>query len=117
MLDILDSVRKSMAHSNKPKLNIKNSHHVNKAIAMYKRSYGEVSHSEQLLLNPNYVNEVPSVSKSPEAENNKIGTLINIYVWAKTSTKCLKDKTSPCFSFYFMSFFNLFFILPSLTNC
>jgi hypothetical protein len=80
MLDILDSVRKSMALSNETKLNIDNSSHVNKAIAIYKRTSGEVSHSEQLLLDPNYVNEVQSVSNAPEAENNKIGTLINIYV-------------------------------------
>lgn len=77
---MLDSVRKSMALSNETKLNIKNTRHVNKAIAIYKRASGEVSHSEQLLLNPNYVNEVQSVSNAQEAENNKIGTLINIYV-------------------------------------
>lgn len=80
MLDILDSVRKSMALSNETKLNIDTTRHVNKAIAMYKRTAGDVSHSEQLLLDQNYVNEVQPVSNVPEVDNNKIGTLINIYV-------------------------------------
>lgn len=80
MLDMLDSVRKSMALSNETKLNIDTTRHVNKAIAMYKRAAGDVSHSEQLLLDQNYVNEVQPVSNVPEVDNNKIGTLINIYV-------------------------------------
>lgn len=80
MLDMLDSVRKSIALSNETKLNIDTTRHVNKAIAMYKRIAGDVSHSEQLLLDQNYVNEVQPVSNVPEVDNNKIGTLINIYV-------------------------------------
>lgn len=69
-----------MALSNETKLNIDNTHHVNKAIAMYKRTSGDVSYSEQLLLDQNYVNEIQAVSNVPEVDNNKIGTLINIYV-------------------------------------
>lgn len=80
MLDMLDSIRKSLALSNDVKLNIKNSKYVNKAIASYKRTAGEVSHSEQLLLDPSYVNKVPSVSNVAESHNQKIGSLINIYV-------------------------------------
>jgi hypothetical protein len=80
MLDILDSVRKSMALQSETKLNIKNSSQVNKAIALYKRTAGEVSHSEQLLLDQNYVNAVQAVANVPEVDNKRIGTLINIYV-------------------------------------
>lgn len=80
MLDMLDSVRKSMALQSETKLNIKNSSQVNKAIALYKRTAGEVSHSEQLLLDQNYVNAVQAVDNVPEVDNKRIGTLINIYV-------------------------------------
>lgn len=80
MLDILDSVRKSMALQSETKLNIKNSSQVNKAIALYKRTAGEVSHSKQLLLDQNYVNDVQAVANVPEVDNKRIGTLINIYV-------------------------------------
>lgn len=69
-----------MAFQNETKLNIKNSSQVNKAIALYKRTAGVVSHSEQLLLDQNYVNDVQAVANVPEVDNKRIGTLINIYV-------------------------------------
>lgn len=80
MWDILDSVRKNNMLSGEVKLNIKNNRHVNKAIAAYKREAGSVIHSEQALLDPDYVNNVPPVSNVAEVEIKKIGTLINIYV-------------------------------------
>ena len=80
MLDILDSIRKSMALSNETKLNIDSPNHVNKAIAMYKLTSGNVSHSKQLFLDQSYVNKLQSVSNVPEVTNKRIGVLINIYV-------------------------------------
>ena len=77
---MLDSIRKSIALSNELKLNIDSHHNVNKAIAMYKRTSGNSSHSEQLLIEQSYVNKLQSVSNVPEVTNKRIGTLINIYV-------------------------------------
>lgn len=89
MLDILDSARKSAAIASQPKLNIENSKYVNQAIAVYKRTSGHVSHVEQSLLDHDYVNQVQPVSNVVELRTNRIGTLINIYVWTKTVIKCL----------------------------
>lgn len=80
MLDMLDSVRKSSALANDVKLNIKNTRHIDKAIAAYKKESGTVVHSEQTLLNPDYVNQLQPVSNITDVEIKKIGTLIDIYV-------------------------------------
>jgi hypothetical protein len=80
MLDMLDSIRKSNALAGEVKLNIKNPRHIDKAIAAYKRESGTVIHSEQTLLDPDYVTRIQPVSNITDVEIKKIGTLIDIYV-------------------------------------
>lgn len=75
MLDIMDMNRRIYQHTYCKQTSIQK-----KAIADYKRISGDVSCIEQIFLDKDYIEKVPSISKIENSVFDKIGTIINIAV-------------------------------------